>query len=167
MKSITISELMQTVVILFNEAYEGQPAGTPTWFVDNGPRSGIFATLREVSAAEAFAPVGSDGATIASHAGHLRWSLALVNRTMRGEPYQANWSESWNPVEAGADEWERLRADLRQEFDTLRDGMNVAFESEGSPVELEGEVLTGLISLIPHAAYHFGVILQMVERVRG
>ena len=169
MKNLAISELMQTVAVLFNEAYEGQPAGSPTWFIDNGTDSGILSALRGVNAAEASTSVdgsGNSGATIASHVEHLRWSLALVNRTMRGEPYQVNWSESWNLINTDAAGWDRLREDLRQEYDTLRDSLNVAFESEGSPVELEGDVLTGLIALVPHAAYHYGTILQMIERVR-
>jgi hypothetical protein len=33
--------------------------------------------------------------------------------------------------------------------------------------DLPEEYLTGLLALLPHAAYHLGVMRQMLERVRS
>lgn len=170
MKNLPVSQLVQITVDLLREAYEGVPAGTPTWFIDNGPDSGILALLRNVSAEEAYRPAragGDNGVTVASHAGHLHWSLALVNRTLRGEPYQANWSESWNPLENNPQAWDQLRAGLTKEYEDLRHALTVLFQSEGSPVDFDEDTITGMLALVPHAAYHLATIQQILERVRA
>jgi hypothetical protein len=55
--------------------------------------------------------------------------------------------------------WDRLRADLHMEFESLREGIKTL-------TDVQGETLLGLLALLPHAAYHLGTIRQMVERVR-
>jgi len=170
MKNLPVSQVVQIAAGLLREAYEGVPAGTPTWFIDNGPESGILALLRGVSAEEAYHAAhgsGDPGTTIASHAGHLHWSLALVNRTLRGEPYEANWSESWNPLESGPEAWDSLRAGLTKEYEDLRDSLTVLFQSEGSPVDFDEDTVTGMLAMVPHAAYHLATMQQILERVRA
>lgn len=145
MQNLSLSLIIKISVNLLREAYEGIPAGNPTWFIDNGADSGILALLRGVSAEEAYRAVhgGESGVTIASHAGHLHWSLALVNRTMRGEPYEASWSESWNPLESGAGAWDSLRAGLAKEYEDVRNSLTVLLQSEGSPLDLDEDTITG------------------------
>jgi hypothetical protein len=102
---------------------------------------------------------GQEGTTIASHAEHLRWSLASMNAAIRGEPL-GKWSESWLLVEADQNRWEALRNDLKSEFESLRQLLST---QSGS---FEEQYLPGLFALPAHAAYHLGTIRQMVERVR-
>jgi hypothetical protein len=78
---------------------------------------------------------------------------------MRGEAWNPNWSESWRTIRTDPSEWDRLRRELRQEFETLRDAIL-------KQDELPGEYMNGVIALIPHAAYHLGTIRQILERVR-
>ncbi len=162
MTAIPSAVVITSIVDLLTEAYAGPPNPSSTWFIDNEPNSGILGILDGVSAAEASRPVdgmGNPGSTIAANAEHLRWSLALSNAAMRGEPFQGNWKESWRLLNADSAEWDRLRAELRTEFETLRRAIQ-------TQTELPDEYLTGVLALLPHAAYHLGTIRQMIERVR-
>jgi hypothetical protein len=160
--AIPTGALLQSVVMLLTEAYEGPPNPSETWFIDNEPDSGILGVLANVTAAQASRSVdgsGQNGSTIAANVEHLRWSLANVNATMRGDTYNSNWSESWLLVGADEIEWNRLRQALRAEYQTLRDAI---LKQE----ELDDVYLNGLLALVPHAAFHLGLIRQMVDRVR-
>jgi hypothetical protein len=156
------TSVINSIVELLTEAYAGPPDPSTTWFIDNEPDSGILGLLNGVSSEQASTSVdGSDenGTTIASHAEHLRWSLANMNAAIRGETFHGNWNESWMLLDADDARWDRLRSALRSEFETLRQALK-------SQTELPEEYLTGTIALLPHAAYHLGTIRQMISRVR-
>ncbi len=162
MANIPVATLASTIAELLTEAYAGPPDPSSTWFIDNEPDSGILGLLSRVSAAQASQPMNGaadPGSTIAAHAEHLRWSLANTNAAMRGEPF-GNWKESWQLIKTDPTEWDRLRASLRSEFETLREGIQ-------RQTELPDEDLIGVLALLPHAAYHLGTIRQMIERVGG
>jgi len=163
MSTIPISVLTKSIVELLIEAYIGPPdANTPTWFNDNDPNAGIFGQISPLSAAEASTSVdgsGNPGTTVASHVEHLRWSLANVNGTVMGAPYQSNWAESWKVTKVNEEEWNLLRGNLRSEVDVLC----TAIPKQD---HLEGPFLNGLVSLVPHAAYHLATIRQIIERVK-
>jgi hypothetical protein len=161
MTTLPTTVVIQSIVELLTEAYDGPPNPSYTWFIDNEPDAGILGILEGVSAAEASTSVdgsGESGTTIASHTEHLRWSLAMMNSAIRGEPLE-EWKESWNVLDMEAAGWDRLRADLRAEFETVRTALQ-------SQTELPEAYLSGTMALLPHAAYHLGNIRQMVERVR-
>jgi hypothetical protein len=163
MSTIPTSTVIQAIVVLLTEVYAGPPNPTETWFIDNEPDSGILGILSSVNADEASRSAdgsGKTGTSIASHVEHLRWSLANVNATMRGEAWNPAWSESWKLIHANPEGWEQLRSSLRSEFETLRQALQ-------KQNELPGEYLLGVVALLPHAAYHLGNIRQMVERVRS
>ena len=162
MNNPSIPFLIGSIVELLTEAYAGPPNPSSTWFIDNEPNSGILGILDGISAEEASQSVdgsGEAGSTIASHVEHLRWSLARGNAAMRDEPFQGKWKESWKLYEVDNSEWDRLRKDLRTEFESLRQ----AIESQ---TELAEQDLTWVLALLPHAAYHLGTIRQMISRVR-
>jgi hypothetical protein len=163
MDSLSISSFLNSVVHLLTEAYTGPPDPSSTWFIDNEPDSGILGIIAHVSAAEASKSVdgsGEPGTTIAANVEHLRWSLAMMNAAICGEPFDGKWKESWLLLEVDDASWETLRDDLRAEFEVLRRGLQ-------SQTDLPEEYLTGTLALLPHAAYHLGTIRQMVERVRS
>jgi hypothetical protein len=163
MTSISIDTLVNSIAVLLTEAYAGPPDPSNTWFIDNEANSGILGLLEGISAQEASHPVdgaGKPGSTIAANAEHLRWSLAMSNAAIRGEEFQANWKESWRLIEIDPAQWDRLQAQLRIEFETLRQALL-------KQSELPGDYLTGVLALLPHAAYHLGTIRQMIERVQG
>lgn len=162
MISLPVTAVLDSVSLLLTEAYLGPPNPASTWFIDNEPDSGVLGLLTNVSAAEASTSVdgsGEAGTTIASHLEHLRWSLGMMNAAIRGEPL-GEWSESWQVVTVDEAGWDRLRSSLREELETLLR----AFKSQR---ELPEDYLTGVLALLPHAAYHLGNIRQMIERVRS
>ena len=154
-------EVIQSIITLFSEAYAGPSNASSTWFIENELDSGILGLISGVSASEASCSTNRNqpGTTIAGHIEHLRWSLANANGALQGKPYQGNWSESWNTLEADEEKWGKLRTDLQKEFELLRENLQ---ENK----ELKGEYITGVMALVPHAAYHLGTIRQQIERVR-
>jgi hypothetical protein len=154
-------EVIQSIITLFTEAYAGPPDPKATWFIDNEPDSGILGLIKGVSASEASWSSKDDdpGTTIAAHVEHLRWSLANANEALEGKSYQGNWSESWNTLHADEEKWEALKREIKTEFERLRHNLQ-------SQTELTGDYLTGVMALLPHAAYHLGTIRQLIERAR-
>ena len=143
----------EALLELFSEAYTG-PNHAYTWFIDNAPGSGLFGTLDALNAEEA-SHAGPSGRTIAAHAEHLRWSLALANAFARNEEPQLDWKESWTVKWVDADAWERLKNDLRGEYETLYAAL------ERQEDFSDRQLLTGIMALVPHAAYHLGAIRQL------
>lgn len=163
MTALPAATVIQSIVQLLTEAYSGPPDPRETWFVDNEPDSGIFGLLDTISAAEASYSVdGSQevGSTIAAQVEHLRWSLANASGALRGQPYNSNWGKSWKLISADAGRWDQLRGALRAEFETLRSAL---LEQD----DLPGVYLNGVLALIPHAAFHLGIMRQMIERARA
>jgi len=162
MNNIPVPVLINSIVELLTEAYAGPPNPSATWFIDNEPDAGILGQISKVNAEEASRSLdgsGKPGSTIASHVEHLRWSVANMNAVLRGEEF-GSWAESWKLTAADPSGWDRLRAELRTEFETLLDGLKVQ-------TELQEEYLNGLISLVSHAAYHLGTIRHMISMVRS
>ncbi len=96
------TEVIQSITTLFSEAYAGPANPKSTWFIDNEPDSGILGIIAGISSTEASwsSNKNNPGTTIAGHVEHLRWSLANANAALMGKPYQGNWAESWNTLEA-------------------------------------------------------------------
>ena len=162
MTTLAVSTLTKALSDLLTEAYDGPPDPRSNWFIDNEPDSGILGTLKNVSAAEVSRSVdgsGKPGSTIAANVEHLRWSLANANGALRGQPYQANWKESWALLDADETKWAALLVALHSEYKTLRDAVR-------TQQDLQDEYLLGVMALVPHAAFHLGILRQMIERVR-
>lgn len=163
MSSVETSELIRAITTLLTEAYAGPPDPRETWFVDNQPDAGVLGLLSGISAEEASRSVdgsGKSGSTIAAQVEHLRWSMANANGAMRGETYSPDWNESWKLIQTDPQAWDRLRSELRQEFETMREALS-------RQPDLPGPYLTGVMALIPHAAFHLGLMRQMIERIRA
>jgi hypothetical protein len=153
--------VIQSIITLFSEAYAGPADPRATWFIDNEPDSGILGIIKDVSSTEASLSSNQNnpGTTIAANVEHLRWSLANANRTLEGGEYQAKWSESWNTLAVDDSQWQQLKEQLRKEYEGLIENLN-------KQTKIEGDYLTGVMALIPHAAYHLGNIRQLIERAR-
>jgi hypothetical protein len=160
MRTPSPTSIFKSVIDLLTEAYIGPADPSSTWFVDNEPDSRILGIIKGISASEASMSVdgsGGTGSTIASNVEHLRWSLASMNAVIRGES-QGDWSKSWQLKIVGKVEWDRLRNALQTEFETLRQALE-------NQTDLPEEYLTGLLSLLPHAAFHLELIRQMISRL--
>jgi hypothetical protein len=159
MNKMDTDEVIRSILTLFSEAYAGPPDPSSTWFIDNEPNSSILGMIANVSAAEASWSSNEQqpGTSIAAHVEHLRWSLANANGALLGKPYQANWKESWNTLNADEVEWTQLKKELKTEYEALLENLR-------KQTELPGEYLLGVLALVPHAAYHLGTIRQLIER---
>jgi hypothetical protein len=149
---------------LMEEVYLGFERPDGTWITENEPWSGFLGQLRDLSASEASSPIGyPDDASIAGHTNHLRYSLNLANRAFRGEnAYEnADWDGSWVVREVSDDEWRTLLAELETEYRNLVPLL--------SPGELwsNARMLTGVVGLVAHGAWHLGAIRQMIHALRG
>ena len=156
MTEVLSTDLFRSVLLeLFTEAYTG-PNGPQGWFIDNRPGSGLFGTFNGVSAEDASRESPS-GSSIAAHAEHLRWSLALTNAYVRGENPTPSWAESWTLKTVDTRSWDELRADLRREYEEVLAALGRQQDFS------DPQMLTGIMALTPHAAYHLGAVRQLVN----
>lgn len=123
------------------EAYEA----TDTRFFSDSGKGGVLGTLDGLGAAQASS---GEGTSVAAHTKHLRWSLANINATVRGMPWNPNWGESWQVRGVDQGQWDRPNADLRREYASLQDSILAM------PEKLEPLILTSTIATMAHAAYH-------------
>ena len=156
------STVIESISTLFSEAYRGPAGPASPWFIENEPNSGVLGIIADISSDEASwsSKPNEPGTSIAGRVEHLRWSLTDANCALHGKPYEGNWKESWNTDETNQIKWEKLKKELQVEFEAL-------LETIHQQNELKGDCLTGIMALIPYAAYHLGTIRQLLERARA
>ncbi|HEX2207209.1 MAG TPA: hypothetical protein VHG93_05965 [Longimicrobium sp.] len=144
---------------LLSELVDGAPKGMA--FMLNPGDAGLLRSLDRLSA-EAASASSEGGATIAAHVDHVRYGLSLMNRWAGGEnPFEdADWSASWRTASVTEAEWEQLRA-------ALRDEAHRWLAALGTPREVRGIELSGMVGSIAHLAYHLGAIRQIDRSTRG
>jgi len=151
-----------TLSTLMRELVRGSPDPRhPTYMLNRGDR-GLLDSLENVSAAAASAP-NAGGASIAAHADHLRYGIALLNRWAKGEvePWKdADWTKSWKKGVVTEAEWRTLRDDLRREADAW-------VEALAMPREVTGRELGWIAGSVAHLAYHLGAMRQIDRATRG
>lgn len=152
-------ELTRTLTTLFAELVDGAPKGAA--FMLNPQDPGLLRSLDRLPA-EAASHSADGGATIAAHVEHLRYGLSLMNRWAGGEnPFaDADWTAAWRTTSVSEEEWERLRAALRDEAHRWLTAL-------GEPREVSGIELSGVVGSIAHLAYHLGAIRQIDRTARG
>ena len=160
METLPRDGVMKAVGMVLAEGYEGPQDPRGTWFVNNSPDAGFFPTLDALSAEEASRAPRAGGSTVAAHAGHLRFSLEVSRRWVRGERGPFDWSRSWAVRQVDDAGWAELRAGIRQEYDAFRHAL-------GEAKELDFLTLGGILGAVAHAAYHLGAVKQMVLELRG
>lgn len=153
--------ISHSLAVLFSELVDGanNPNGA---FILNRGDAGLMRSLDKLSAADASRST-NEGATIAAHTQHVRYGLSLMNRWAAegGDPFSdATWDAAWKISTVNDAEWTEIRAGLRNE--TRR-----WLEVLGTPRDVKGIELTGMIGSIAHLAYHLGAIRQINKSIRG
>jgi len=146
---------------LFSELVLGANRGGGAFVLNSGD-AGLLRSLDNLSAEDASQSVHG-GATIAAHTQHLRYGLSLINRwaTEGGDPFtDAKWDEAWKTSRVNASEWSEIRGGLRDEAQRWLTVL-------GSPREVRGVELSGMIASIAHLAYHLGAMRQIATSARG
>ena len=155
------TELGPTLAQLFSELVNGAAEGGAAFMLNSGD-AGLLRSLDKLSAADASHSV-NDGATIAAHARHLQYGLSLMNRWARegGNPFaDARWDEAWKTSRVDDNEWRSIRQGLAEEGAQW-------LQALGSPREVSGVELAGMIGSIAHLAYHLGATRQIAAAARG
>jgi hypothetical protein len=154
-------ELNSTLTTLYSELVTGanNPGGA---FILNTGDVGLLRSLEKLSAADA-SRSSLGGATIAAHARHLSYGIALMNRwaSHGGNPFaDAKWDEAWKTSTVDGPEWATIRRELADETSRW-------LEHLGKPRDLTPVELTGMVGSIAHLAYHLGAIRQIDKSTRG
>ena len=139
---------------ILRETFEG-PAGPSTYYIDNDPKGGLFATLDGLSAAEASRPSGRGGATIAGHAFHVGFHVEVSAAELSGDKEPRDWRRSWAVTAVDEAGWTDLRSRLRRQYEDLVRAI------EAAPSESRDALATA-IGAVAHAAYHLGAIRQRI-----
>lgn len=146
---------------LFSELVDGANVRREAFILNSGD-VGLLRSVDKLSATDASRSV-NDGATIAAHAQHVRYGLALMNRWARegGNPFaDAKWDEAWKTTTVDATQWKEIRSGLGAEAHRW-------IEALGSPREVTAVELNGMIGTIAHLAYHLGAVRQIDKSARG
>ena len=158
-ETIAGERLTQVLHDRYAELFNGAPEGEPTWVTTGGPEGGLNGTLAGLSAEQASRDV--DGLTAAAHAEHVRWAVQLVNDYFDGKASQASWSESWTVREVDAEQWDRLRAELREAGEKLLENLRERQRWN------DDMAMNGALASYGHTAYHLGALRQFMKRVTG
>ena len=152
-------DIAQAIGTLLAELVDG--ASKEGGYILNPGDEGLLRSLEKLSAADASARTPT-GSSIAAHADHLHYGLALMNRWSTGEnPFaSADWGASWRNVAVSEPEWKQRLADLRAETSSWLGAVR-------RPREVTDVELNGMIGSIAHLAYHLGAIRQINQSARG
>lgn len=122
---------------------------------------GLVETLRSLSAETASQPPAPGRKSIAAHANHVLYGIELANRALSGEQgvYEtADWNAAWKLETVSESQWRDLVSRLEQQAHQLIEQVN-------QPREWDEIMLTGVLSIPAHTAYHLGAIRQMVREL--
>lgn len=156
------SDYAETLSALMRELVDGSPDPRVGTYMLNRGDPGLLASLDRLSATAASASSDSGG-SIAAHADHIRFGLALLNRWSRGEaePWKgADWTASWKKPVVSEGEWRELREGLRRETHDW-------IVALATPRESTGAALKWVTGSVAHLAYHLGAIRQIDRAARG
>jgi DinB superfamily len=156
MADLSREAVLRAVMPILAEAFAGPADPRSTHFVNNEPDCGVFGTLDGLSAAQASTPPAPGRPTAAAHAEHLRFSLDVSTRWLRGDHAKADWPSSWAVQPVDEEEWMRLRERLRDEYAQF-------LELLDARAEIDEELLGGIVATVAHAAYHLGALRQVAR----
>lgn len=130
-------------------------------YLDRG--TSLLETLDTITAEQASIPVGGRCATLAAQVKHTAFYLDLVMENAQTGTYkQVDWGEIWRETSAvSAEEWDALRAGLRDSYERTRRLMST------NPSWSDDRVIGGAMGMIVHTAYHLGEIRQALCTLQG
>jgi hypothetical protein len=155
--SIPNAEFTNGLLAVLTEAFENVQG----IFLD--PRTSLFDTLSEISAAEASIPVGGRCAAISAQVEHVNFYLEVMERYLQtGENERVDWGEIWRTVrEVTPEEWAASQARLRQTYQRM-----CKLISEYANWATEDQI-GGAIGMVAHCAYHLGEIRQATCTIKA
>jgi hypothetical protein len=156
----TDSIFQRALTNMLTEVFEGPP-GQEAYVLNPGD-PGLLRQLDALDANTASQRPMPGKTTIAAHADHLHFGLAILNRWAAGEsnPWAgADWNGSWQRTTVTEEQWRTLRDGLRQEADKWR-------KVVAGRTEWDALGAAAALSTAAHTAYHFGAIRQILAGLK-
>jgi hypothetical protein len=149
-KQIATDSFKKEIFDLLEETFE-QVQGI---YLDRG--TSFFETLETISAEEASRPVSAKCASIAAQVEHVRFYLRVLleGYLQKKTIGRIDWQESWQLKEVTSDEWEALKKELRETYQSVLTAMKNLDTWEGE------DDIGASLAILAHTAYHLGEIRQ-------
>ena len=130
------------------------------FYLDKGTT--MFDTLAVISAEEASVPVGDKCATLAAQVKHVAFYLDVLEKAIRTQQFEPqDWDKIWRETSGvTSDEWDALKASLRESYDRVKALVNDMTEWSSE------QQIGSAIGFIVHTAYHLGEIRQALCTVK-
>jgi hypothetical protein len=141
---------------LLVEIFNGPPANE--CYLLNPGDPGLLRQLDALDAEAASARPMAGKTTIAAHVDHVHYGLTLLNRWAAGEanPWaDADWEASWKRGTVNAEQWGKLRDNLRRQAETWRKFATTC-------PAWDDLTAAGALASAAHTAYHLGAIRQIL-----
>ena len=144
---------------MLTEIFEGPP-GSEAYVLNPGD-PGLLRQLDSIDESAASQRPMPGKTTIAAHADHIHFGLAILNRWAAGEanPWAgADWNGSWQRTTVTDEQWRTLRDGLREEAAKWRKvvATRTNWDDLGAAAGL---------STAAHTAYHLGAIRQILAAI--
>lgn len=124
-------------------------------YLDGG--TSLFETLEGITAEQASRATNGRCATLAAQVNHTRFYLDVLEKYMTETGTErADWASSWQVGAVTAEEWEALKAQLRDSYTRVR-AMMEGFDSWDNDHRIGGA-----LAIVVHTAHHLGEIRQML-----
>lgn len=154
---IDIDAFKRSLTTLLAEAF-GVTDNPHGFFLDDG-QAGLLGTIDKVDMITANAALRPANETIASHSGHLLCLLQYFVAFEQGQPPKMDWPGSWRFRNLDAAAWATLRADLRNNYNTL----SALIQARA---EWPEPAVSACMMLLAHVSYHVGEIKQILTSLK-
>jgi hypothetical protein len=156
----TDSVFQRALSNMLTEIFDGAP-GQEAYVLNPGD-PGLLRQLDGLDASAASTRPMPGKTTIAAHADHLHFGLAILNRWAAGEanPWAgADWNASWQKTMVTDDQWRALRDTLRREAEAWR-------KVVAARTDWDDLAAAAALSTAAHTAYHLGAIRQILAGLK-
>jgi hypothetical protein len=122
----------------------------------------LLETLATVSAEDASRPISSRCASIAGQVEHTRLNIDVLEKYIKGEMVgDVDWPGSWYLKTVTPEEWEALKARLKDAYTSVLATLKGLDSWEGE------NRLGGALVVAIHTAYHLGEIRQALCTIKN
>lgn len=149
------SFMIEALKVMLKETCEG-PSAEGSYFTTTDPQAGLFGTLCSLTSEQVSQPVVTSDVPLAAHVNHVRYYLKVSNSDFSDSPMDYDDKESWKVRSVDEQAWEKLKADLKQEYETFINRI----EAETEWTEDKATYATATLA---HTAYHLGALRQMIK----
>jgi hypothetical protein len=146
-KQISYGHYRESLFSVLDEAFES----VNSMFLDKG--TSLFQTLATIDADTASKPVAEGCSSIVAQVYHTNVYVQLmIDLAKGGEPGQVDWDATWRVTNATSEEWDAIRAGLRETYAELKEvlGKDETFDNQYA--------VAGSMMILAHTVYHLGEI---------